>query len=122
MMDISSKSKQASKRMVAESACAAWTVQGHRIREFKRRINDHISIDSLASLESKTLEFIVDADENDIWESLSASGRYESWKVCVLVPLPLLGVAHERLRQSGCELQGWWSEGNRVHFGSAEIA
>ena len=51
-----------------------------------------------------------------------AAKASDEWQLCALVPLALMGVAHEHLYDQGFRLQGWWVEDGNVAFGGVEIA
>jgi len=64
----------------------------------------------------------VEGDDPDVWDVLAAVKPADEWQLCALVPLALMGTAHERLCDHGYELQGWWFQEGRVAFGGVEIA
>lgn len=77
---------------------------------------------SLAAGHARRVEFVVAEDDPDAWDVLAGIRAADSWQLCALVPLGLLGVAHERLRGHRYELQGWWVTDDTVAFGNVEIA
>jgi len=77
---------------------------------------------SLAAQNARRVEFVVEDDDPDVWDLLVELSPGAPWQPCALVRLPLLGVAHERLRSCGYELQGWWAREGEIQFGSIEIA
>lgn len=107
---------------VFAQARRAWLHHGEQPQVQTTPINGHAEMRSLAALESGRLEYVVDSDDPDIWDALAEVEAGEQWQKCALVPLSLLGTAHERLRNHGFELQGWWMADERVWFGSPEIA
>lgn len=78
---------------------------------------------ALAPVGSRRIEFVLNhAVDDHGWETLFRWPRSESWRLRALVPLALLGQAHEHLREGDFELQGWWVDEGRIAFGSVEIA
>ena len=51
-----------------------------------------------------------------------AAKAYDEWQLCALVPLALMGIAHEHLSDRGFRLQGWWLQDGSVAFGGIEVA
>jgi len=107
---------------VVAAALRAWETIGEPVQVSSTPINGHAQMASIAAEGARRLEFVVDADDPDVWDVLIGMEAVEAWRLCALVPLPLLGVAHERLRRNDYELQGWWVRGDEVFFGSVEIA
>lgn len=77
---------------------------------------------SLAAPTSRRVEYVVECDDPDVWNALAATTADDEWQLRALVPLTLMGTAHERLCDHGFEFQGWWFQGDRVEFGGVEIA
>lgn len=107
---------------VVAAARRAWETSGDLVQVASTPINGHAHMASIAAEHARRLEFVVDADDPDVWDVLTGMEPAEAWSLCALVPLPLLGVAHERLRRNDYELQGWWVLGDQVCFGGVEIA
>jgi hypothetical protein len=69
----------------------------------------------------RSVEVVVDEESslhlmNEVAWRLHAEGM----SLNVLVELARLGEAHHELRGTPCTLQGWWIEGDRVHFAGFE--
>lgn len=107
---------------VVAAARAAWVVCGEEVEVETVHVNGHACMASVAAKSARRIEFVVEDDDPDVWDLLMGLSPQESWQLCALVRLPLLGVAHERLRKGGYELQGWWPGEGRVQFGSIEKA
>lgn len=108
-------------RVVAE-AKRAWEVYGEPVKVSVTAVNGHARMSSLSVPRSRRVEYVVEADDADMWDVLGAAKRTGEWQLCALVPLALMGRAHERLCEHGFELQGWWVQDDRVAFGGVEIA
>ncbi len=108
-------------RVVAE-AKRAWEVHGEPVQVSVTPVNGHAHMSSLAVLRARRVEYVVEADDADVWDVLAAARHSDEWQLSALVPLALMGRAHERLCEYGFELQGWWVQGDRVAFGGIEIA
>lgn len=110
-----------SDRVVAQ-AQRAWLHHGERPEVQTTPINGHAEMASLAALASRRVEFVVESDDPDVWDTLEGIEADTQWQKCALVPLNLLGLAHDRLRDHGFQLQGWWLSDDQVCFSSPEIA
>lgn len=108
-------------RVIAE-AKRAWQIQGETVSVSVTPINGQGHLTSLATSRSRRVEYIVETDDPDVWETLAAVPSEDRWQLCALVPLSRMGTAHERLCDRGFEIQAWWVEGGRVAFGGVEIA
>jgi hypothetical protein len=109
-----------SERVLA-AAKLAWEVHGETVSVRTVPINGHGVMPSIVAENARRLEFVIEADDADAWQALTEVS-VDSWELRALVPLTLLGVAHQKLRPFGYELQGWWTQAESVHFGSVEIA
>lgn len=107
---------------VAAAAQHAWEVHGERLDVRSTPVNGHAHMTSLAAVHARRVEFVVEHDDPHAWDVLAGVKAADSWQLCALVPLGLLGKAHERLREHGYELQGWWVTDGEVAFGNVEIA
>lgn len=107
---------------VIAAAKQAWEVHGERVAVGETPVNGHARLTSLAAPTSRRVEYVVECDDPDVWEVLATAKAADDWQLCALVPLALMGTAHERLCDHGFELQGWWLQGDRVAFGGVEIA
>lgn len=107
---------------VLNAARKAWSLSHERVRIETTPINGHTQISSIVATKARRIEFVVGEDDPDIWDTLASYRAFEAWQLCALVPIHLLGIAHERLRVSDFQLQGWWSSDDRIHFGNLEIA
>lgn len=112
----------ATAKRVAVAAQHAWEVHGECLEVRSTPVNGHAHLTSIAAARARRIEFVVEGDDPDAWDVLAGMEAPESWQLCALVPLALLGQAHERLRDHGYELQGWWVSGDKVAFGNVEIA
>jgi len=108
-------------RVVAE-AMRAWEIHGEPVEVSVTPVNGHALMASLAAFNARRVEYVVDADDPHVWEILKSASSADPWQLCALVPLPLMGRAHEQLFEHGFELQAWWVQGDRVAFGGIEIA
>jgi hypothetical protein len=66
----------------------------------------------------RRIECLVDSsvDYESLWKSLQGLTNAE-WTACVLTRLPRMAGAHEELRGTPVQLQGWWQDKHRaVHF------
>lgn len=107
---------------VAAATQRAWEVHGERVVLRETPVNGHARLTSLAAPISRRVEYVVECDDPDVWDVLAAATAADKWQLCALVPLALMGTAHERLCDHGFELQGWWLQGDHVAFGGIEIA
>lgn len=107
---------------VLAQAQRAWMHHGEQAEVKVLPISGRAPIRSLTTLVSKRVEFVVEADHPEVWDTLAGIEPDPQWQKCALVPLNLLGMAHERLRSHEFQLQGWWLTDGRVHFSSPEIA
>jgi len=79
------------------------------------------SLRAVVGATDRTIEIVLDADVEAAaivpaaW-ALAAKG----FATIVLVALGRLGEAHEGLRGTPCQLQGWWSSEDGVAFGAFE--
>lgn len=108
-------------RVVAQ-AQRAWLHHGESPEIQMTAVSGHAQMASLAALVSRRVEFVVESDDPDIWDTLEGIDADTQWQKCALVPLNLLGLAHDRLRDHGFQLQGWWMSDGQVCFSSPEIA
>ena len=106
---------------VAAAAKRAWEIHGEQVALRETSVNGHILLTSLEVPISRHVEYVVECNDPDVWNMLAAKASDE-WQLCALVPLALMGVAHERLSDHGFRLQGWWLQGGSVAFGGVEIA
>lgn len=106
---------------VIAAAKRAWEIHGEHVALRETPVNGHARLTSLAVSISRRVEYVVECDDPDVWNVLAAKASDE-WQFCALVPLALMGAAHERLSGHGFRLQGWWFQGDRVAFGGIEIA
>jgi len=106
---------------VIAAAKRAWEIHGEYVALRETPVNGHVRLTSLAVSISRRVEYVVECDDPDVWNVLAAKASDE-WQLCALVPLALMGAAHERLSGHGFRLQGWWFQGDRVAFGGIEIA
>ena len=111
-------------QQVADEARRAWELTGDQVQTGSRTVNGHARMATLAAMQAKRFEYVIDGDDPDIWTTLAhaASAELEHWQRCALVPLSLMGRAHERLSPHGFQLQSWWVTDGRVSFGNVEIA
>lgn len=100
----------------------AWEAHGEPFELRSTAISEHTMLASLAAMNAKRVEFVVEEDDPEVWETLTRVDSTGAWQLCALVPQSLLGVAHDRLRGHFFELQGWWLDGENVAFGNPEIA
>lgn len=107
---------------VLDAARWAWETHGEQPSMQTTPVNGHAQMRSLAANHARRVEFVVADDDIDVWQILAQMEPVQAWQLCALVPLSMLGVAHERLGGCGFELQGWWLDGERVAFGNTEIA
>ncbi len=107
---------------VVAAAQRAWEIHGERVVLQEVFVNGHARLTSLAALTSHRVEYIVECDDPDIWDALATATAADKWQLRALVPLALMGTAHERLCDHGFELQGWWIQRDDVAFGGIEIA
>lgn len=113
--------QQVAEQVIA-AATRAWEVHGERVALGETPVNGHARLTSLAAPTSRRVEYVVEGDDPDVWDVLAAVKPADEWQLCALVPLALMGTAHERLCDHGYELQGWWFQEGRVAFGGVEIA
>ena len=106
---------------VAAAAKRAWEIHGEQVALRETSVNGHILLTSLEVPISRHVEYVVECNDPDVWNMLAAKASDE-WQLCALVPLSLMGVAHERLSDHGFRLQGWWLQEGSVAFGGVEIA
>lgn len=109
---------------VIQATVRAWDLAGHLCRV---QVHDPERKGVLGSVhvpEARRLEVVVDSSPGDsVWDALAKLHPGESWQLCALVPQSALGRAHERLRDYGFELQGWWVQDNgEIVFGGVERA
>lgn len=109
-------------QQVVAAARRAWEVNGEPLEVHSTPVNGHAHMTSMAAGKARRIEFVVERDDPDAWDVLAGVEAADSWQLRALVPLRLLGKAHERLRGHGYELQGWWVTDDRVAFGNVEIA
>lgn len=110
-----------SERVVA-AAQTAWAMHDEVVQVMTTPVNGHAQMASLVAQGARRLEFVVEDDDPDVWDVLANVTPEDSWQLCALVRLPLMGLAHEHLRTSGYELQGWWAGETQIQFSSIEIA
>lgn len=118
--------------MVAETAA---TVVGASLERYRRlgipaetvsweRIGpDGESVESAPAVRTRDrLDWIFeDVDALDGHISLFTRTAADGWAVHAIVPIRLLGAAHMMLRGTPTRVQGWWIDGDDVHFGLPEI-
>lgn len=107
---------------VMTAAMAAWHATGmecstHTISEGGTSILGVVEVASI-----KQVEVFTQALSSVKWDTLIESYQAREWSCRAVVPIGLIGQAHELLRGSGMELQGWWETGERVQFSATEIA
>lgn len=106
---------------VLEEALRAWEVSGAQVEVQPIRVHPELTVVSLRVTDLRQVEFIVEEDVPSVWGLLRRAAS-ASWHARALVPLSLVGVAHQELRRNDCSLQGWWIDNNRAAFGGIEIA
>lgn len=106
---------------VVAAAKRAWEIHGERVALRETPVNNHIRLASLEAPISRHVEYVVECNDPDVWNMLAAK-ESDEWQLCALVPLALMGIAHEHLSEQGFRLQGWWLQGGSVAFGGIEIA
>lgn len=107
---------------VLSAARLAWQAHGEPLEEATTKMNEGLCLAGLTAARSRRVEFVVEEDDTAVWDALVELEPVGQWTLCALVPLSLLGVAHERLRGHGYDLQAWWLRDGKVMFGSVEIA
>ena len=107
---------------VVDSAAKAWECYGDEVNQQEAAINGHGVMPYLVAHRARRIEYVVTEDDPDVWEMLSSRKPAQSWQLCALVPLRLLGVAHDKLQEHDYELQAWWIRGGGVAFGRVETA
>ncbi len=108
-------------RVVAE-AKRTWDAHGEPVEVGITAVTGQAHLASLAALNARRVEYVIDSDNELVWEALKSARHADKWQLCALVPLALMGRAHEHLCENRFELQGWWFQGDRVAFGGIEIA
>lgn len=109
---------------VVSAVAMAWQVSGHMptFVDEPDQMAQHLALVSVDSM--KRIEAVLyEVPDEPIWQELAEIEPAEEWTMCVLIPLSGVGRAHERLRGTGCTVQGWWAndEGS-IEFGSTQIA
>lgn len=107
---------------VMTGAVRAWQAHGEQVEVGVRPVNGHAYMRSLVAFNARRVEYVIETDDPDTWNLLVATKPVDNWQLCALVPLSLMGRAHEQLCGHGFELQGWWVQENGVAFGGVEIA
>lgn len=108
---------------VLQAAVQAWASNGEPCEVHRPELNAPGLVAALAATESRRIELLIDdAADESLWPVLLSWPRSESWSVCALVPRPLLGAAHDHLRDGNLELQGWQVADGQVEFGRVELA
>ena len=107
---------------VAAAARLAWESNGESVEVKVTPVNGHARMAYVVANGARHTEFVVEEDDADVWSFLQDEEPHESWRLRALVRLPLLGVAHEKLRTHGYELQGWWAREGCIQFGGIETA
>lgn len=107
---------------VVLAAARAWALHGDLPEISRSAVGQCANLASLAATRARRVEYVVEFDHTPVWKTLAALTFAESWQPCALVPLALLGVAHDQLREHGYELQPWWPDDGEIAFGSVEIA
>ena len=100
---------------VVAAAKRAWELHG------ETSVNSRVRLTLLEAPISRHVEYVVECNDPDVWKMLAAKASDE-WQLCALVPLALMGIAHEHLSDRGFRLQGWWLQGGSVAFGGIEVA
>lgn len=106
---------------VVAAAKRAWELHGERVALRETSVNSHVRLTLLEAPISRHVEYVVECNDPDVWKMLAAKASDE-WQLCALVPLALMGIAHEHLSDRGFRLQGWWLQGGNVAFGGIEVA
>lgn len=107
---------------VVAAALLAWELNGVPVELGTTPINGHAQMPSLVAFQARRVEYVVESDDPDAWRTLMTTKLADHWQPCALVPLSLMGKAHEHLFAHRFELQGWWIEEDRVSFGGIETA
>lgn len=107
---------------VAAAARRAWELSGETVEVMITPVNGHARMASLAALHSRRVEYVVESDDPDVWDLLRSATVAREWQLSALVPLALVGRAHENLGATGFDIQGWWIYENEVSFSGVEIA
>lgn len=107
---------------VMDAAMAAWHATGmecstHTISASGTSIAGVVEVESI-----KQVEVFASTLNSVEWDTLIESYRAREWSCRAVVPIGLIGKAHELLRGSGMELQAWWENDHRVLFSATEIA
>ena len=106
---------------VAAAAKRAWEIHGEQVALRETSVNSRIRLTSLEAPIARHVEYVVECNDPDVWKMLAAKASDE-WQLCALVPLALMGIAHEHLSDRGFRLQGWWLQDGSVAFGGIEVA
>lgn len=106
---------------VVAAAKRAWELHGERVALRETSVNSRVRLTLLEAPISRHVEYVVECNDPDVWKMLAAKASGE-WQLCALVPLALMGIAHERLSGRGFRLQGWWLQDGSVAFGGIEVA
>lgn len=108
---------------VMEAARGSWAGSGEHVTVKILRVDGtdaHIGVIKVAGL--RVVEYFVTTDEPALWDTLAFFAKTRGWTYRAVVPLPLMGPAHNNLIHTHIQLQGWWVHGNRISFGTPEIA
>lgn len=69
----------------------------------------------------RRVEVLVDAVTDDVREVLTQRPLADGWTFVLLVPLALIGQAHETMYATGWLGQPWWIKDGLVRFGTDEV-
>lgn len=109
---------------VVSAVEVAWQASGHMPTFVNEpdQMEEHlawVNVDSVKRIEAVLYE----VPDEPVWAKLAEVEPADDWTLCVLIPLSGVGRAHERLRGTGCTVQGWWeNDEGSIEFGSVQIA
>jgi hypothetical protein len=108
---------------VLEAARKAWEWYGTACHV---RMSDSVETGIAGALdlpERRHVEVFIASVSDIVWSKLNDWAVSDEWMLRAVVPRHDLGMAHEALRDRGCELQGYWKAADGVvQFGPVEIA
>jgi hypothetical protein len=108
---------------VLDAARQAW--EWHGLTCYVRPSDGEVAgiVGALDVPEQRHVEVFVEDVNDSLWSSIDRWQVSDAWVMRAVVPLPVLGQAHEALRERGCELQAYWvQDDGQVAFGSVQIA
>lgn len=119
-------STPSSEEAVAAAAMAAWNTAGQMPEQVSHPGFDDLSEAFLLRIPTARR---IEACFEDCRADLSQAEKFMSslgapgWTVSAVVPLRLVGQAHEVFRSHEIDIQSWWRDvAGRVRFGSVERA